>query len=278
MPVFNGEKYVGEAIESLLRQSYREFILLISDNASTDSTGDICRAFAKMDPRVHYVRQDKNIGASQNFLYLVKAASSRYFMWSAYDDLWARDYLKTAVGLLDESDGVRFVFPGTTLKSIRYKVFRKIPEDRFSFIRHENMDCRVLGFLNLHPYSHKLNMIYSLFERDLLVDVLSEFEFLDEEIFCTAVLQRARGELARGRFFIKRSLKKWPAMTGKKSISKDKEKIFNRLIDARFNELNEMLPHLSDILSAIKGEFKPRRFREGFQIAEAEVVFKDIEC
>ena len=66
IPVYNGENYLAEALDSLLRQSFGDFELLISDNASTDRTQEICRAYAARDARIRYVRQDRNIGAGPN--------------------------------------------------------------------------------------------------------------------------------------------------------------------------------------------------------------------
>ena len=66
MPVWNGEQFVSEAIESILGQTYGDLELVISDNASTDGTAEICSAYAKQDGRIRYIRQEKNIGAAPN--------------------------------------------------------------------------------------------------------------------------------------------------------------------------------------------------------------------
>ena len=79
LPVFNGEDYLAEALESLLAQTFTDFELIISDNASTDGTEQICRRYAARDPRVHYVRQPRNLGISANHNVLV--ALARAFYW-----------------------------------------------------------------------------------------------------------------------------------------------------------------------------------------------------
>ena len=71
LPVYNGEKYIAESLDALLGQSYTDFELIISDNASTDSTGDICRQYEKQDSRVRYVRQPQNIGLAPNHNFVV---------------------------------------------------------------------------------------------------------------------------------------------------------------------------------------------------------------
>ena len=88
MPVYNGERYIREALDSLLAQTHAAFELIISDNASTDGTEAICQAYALSDPRVRYFRQTKNLGASANFRIVLGEAKSKYFMWAASDDAW----------------------------------------------------------------------------------------------------------------------------------------------------------------------------------------------
>jgi glycosyltransferase involved in cell wall biosynthesis len=106
LPVFNGEQYVAEAIESILGQSFEDFELLIQDNASTDDTEEICRAFAQKDPRVQYVRNQSNVGAIPNFNLVFKRARGRYFKWAAHDDICAPDFLRLCVEVLEKEPEV----------------------------------------------------------------------------------------------------------------------------------------------------------------------------
>ena len=101
LPVFNGERYVAQAIRSILDQTCRDFELIISDNASTDGTEDICRSFMAQDQRIRYVRQPRNIGASPNFNVCFELASGEYFKWAAHDDYLEPDYLAACVRALD---------------------------------------------------------------------------------------------------------------------------------------------------------------------------------
>jgi glycosyltransferase involved in cell wall biosynthesis len=102
LPVYNGEDYVAESIEALLGQSYDDFELIVSDNASTDSTGEICRRYAKQDTRVRYIRQPRNIGLSPNHNFVLDHARGELFKWAAADDLYGRDLLKRCVDALRE--------------------------------------------------------------------------------------------------------------------------------------------------------------------------------
>jgi len=102
LPVYNGENYLAESLEALLGQSYEDFELIISDNASTDSTPDICRRYGKQDSRIRYVRQPRNIGLSPNHNFLITQAKGELFKEASHDDLYGRDLLKRCVDALDE--------------------------------------------------------------------------------------------------------------------------------------------------------------------------------
>lgn len=93
MPVYNGGKYVREALDSLLGQTYTDFEVVISDNASTDETEAICRQYAAKDSRIRYVRQAVNLGAAANFTFVLDEARGGHFMWAAADDAWDPDWV-----------------------------------------------------------------------------------------------------------------------------------------------------------------------------------------
>jgi glycosyltransferase involved in cell wall biosynthesis len=102
LPVHNGQRYLAEAVDSLLGQSFEDFELIISDNASTDSTAEICRRYAEQDRRVRYIRQPHNIGLSPNHNFVVEQARGEFFMWAACDDLYGRDLLLRCAEALDQ--------------------------------------------------------------------------------------------------------------------------------------------------------------------------------
>lgn len=106
MPVYNGEKFLKKAIDSLLAQTFADFELIISDNASTDSTETICRKYVSKDARIRYIRQSKNIGPIANFEIVRSQAAGEYFMWHAADDLCEPDYLKVLTEVLEQNPRV----------------------------------------------------------------------------------------------------------------------------------------------------------------------------
>jgi glycosyltransferase involved in cell wall biosynthesis len=106
LPVYNGENYLAESLAALLGQSYEDFELIISDNASTDGTGDICRRYGQQDTRIRYIRQPRNIGCAPNHNFVVEQARGELFKWASNDDLYARDLLRSCVAALDENPHV----------------------------------------------------------------------------------------------------------------------------------------------------------------------------
>lgn len=101
MPVYNGERFLGEALRSLAAQTFTDYELIISDNGSTDRTEEICRRAAAQDPRIRYYREAQNRGAAWNYNRVVELATGEYFKWAAHDDLITPDYLEKCVGVLD---------------------------------------------------------------------------------------------------------------------------------------------------------------------------------
>lgn len=103
LPVYNGEKWVARAINSVLKQTYKDFILVISDNASLDKTGEICNEASRFDQRVRYIRQEKNIGATDNFKFLIEKAKTEFFVFLAHDDYWDERFLESNLGFLEKN-------------------------------------------------------------------------------------------------------------------------------------------------------------------------------
>lgn len=106
LPVYNGENYLAQALDSLLAQTFEDFEIIISDNASTDHTEEIGRDYAAKDPRVRYSRNEQNIGAGPNFNRAFELATGAYFKWAAHDDLCAPEFLQRCVEVLDGDPSV----------------------------------------------------------------------------------------------------------------------------------------------------------------------------
>jgi len=113
MPVYNADRYLQGAIDSLLAQSFEDFEIVISDNASTDATEEICRAYMQKDDRIRYFRSRQNYGVIHNFNNAFRLSQGQYFKWAASDDVCGRDYLLRAVQMLDDDPSVVLVWAKT---------------------------------------------------------------------------------------------------------------------------------------------------------------------
>lgn len=106
LPVFNGAKYLAEALDSLLAQTFGDFEILISDNGSTDATRAVAERYATTDPRVRYFRYHVNRGAAWNFNNVVNLADAELFKWAAHDDVHAPTFLERCIDVLDAEPDV----------------------------------------------------------------------------------------------------------------------------------------------------------------------------
>jgi len=142
LPVYNGEKYLDEAIESLLKQTFDDFELIISDNASTDRTKQICEKYARKDHRVSYFRNENNIGAADNFNKIFKLSSGEYFKWAAHDDICDPDLLRKCVKALDENPDIVLCYSkvmvidenGKFLRKYKYRLNGNNPKPYLRFL------------------------------------------------------------------------------------------------------------------------------------------------
>jgi glycosyltransferase involved in cell wall biosynthesis len=103
LPVYNGERFLPAAVDSLLKQDFTDFEMIISDNASTDGTAGICTEYARQDCRVRYLRADVNRGASPNYRTVFEHARGQYFKWAAHDDVHLPGFLTRCVQVLDQA-------------------------------------------------------------------------------------------------------------------------------------------------------------------------------
>lgn len=113
LPVFNGENYLSQAIDSLLAQTFTDFELIIADNGSNDRTEEICRAYAAKDSRIRYYRHESNLGAAKNFNFTYEVAVGEYFKWASHDDMCTPGFLDRCVEVLNGNPDIVLAYPGT---------------------------------------------------------------------------------------------------------------------------------------------------------------------
>ncbi|OZH53470.1 hypothetical protein AFK68_17425 [Hydrocoleum sp. CS-953] len=115
LPVYNGEKFIEEAINSLLNQTFTDLEIIICDNNSTDATESICQEYALKDKRIRYYRNGSNIGAARNFNRTFKLAKGKYFKWAAHDDICDPTFLERCVEILENKPEVVLCYPRTNI-------------------------------------------------------------------------------------------------------------------------------------------------------------------
>jgi glycosyltransferase involved in cell wall biosynthesis len=126
MPVYNGERFVRPALESILVQDYENFELIISDNASSDTTGNICQRYADLDARIRYVRNETNLGASPNHKRVFEMARGDYFKWAAHDDECLPNLLSRCMSVFREApQSVVLVYPQSLIIDEEGRVIRE---------------------------------------------------------------------------------------------------------------------------------------------------------
>lgn len=115
LPVFNGAVFLNDCLDAILNQTYTNFELVISDNASTDETQHICERYQKLDQRIRYVRQERNLGAARNYNIVFERSRGKYFRWAAHDDVILPSYLELCVKEFEEDVDHRLalVYPRT---------------------------------------------------------------------------------------------------------------------------------------------------------------------
>ncbi|MDA4122214.1 MAG: glycosyltransferase family 2 protein [Thaumarchaeota archaeon] len=142
MPVYNEEPYVAQSIGSLLEQDYRNFELIVADNASTDRTPQIISQLAAKDRRIALHVSDRNLGSLANFEKVLRLSRGKYFMFASGHDLWQPNFISRAVDVLEENQEVILSAPGVVIVDKTGRTLTRIngnldtrntpPKERFS--------------------------------------------------------------------------------------------------------------------------------------------------
>ena len=106
LPVYNAEKFIRNRLDSILSQTYINFELIISDNASTDSTSTICEEYVLRDKRISFIQQKNNMGVVWNFNFVLNQSNGKYFVWASSDDLWHKEFLQKNVDVLENDKNI----------------------------------------------------------------------------------------------------------------------------------------------------------------------------
>jgi glycosyltransferase involved in cell wall biosynthesis len=170
MPVFNGQSHIDEALRSALAQDYPNLEIIISDNASTDATAEICVKHAAVDSRIRYDRNPENVGATRNFHLTLAASKGKYFTWLAHDDVLHRtDYVSRMVAFMEQAPDV--VLCGSALDHLDYWEPGSITPEHYPEIAPNRTwrEARLEFFRWPQPQSYYV--VYGVYRRDDLARV-----------------------------------------------------------------------------------------------------------
>jgi glycosyltransferase involved in cell wall biosynthesis len=106
VPVYNGANYLRDLLGSIAKQTFQDYCVVISDNASTDETPEIAKSAAAADPRISYRRNPVNIGGNCNWDKVFEYCTTPYFAWIGHDDMYAPEFLATCLAKLESSPDV----------------------------------------------------------------------------------------------------------------------------------------------------------------------------
>jgi len=126
--VYNGENFLRDALDSILAQTYRDFELIISDNASTDGTEEICREYVERDPRVRYHRNEVNVGGVDNINQVFRLSTRRYFKWAAHDDRISPQFVERAIAELEARPAAVLCFSGVGVIDDGGAIVKTLPD------------------------------------------------------------------------------------------------------------------------------------------------------
>jgi len=186
LPVYNGGKYLAEAIESILTQDFEEFELIISDNASTDDTRDICEKYQRQDRRIRYFRFHKNLGAAKNYLNVLGLSTGSFFMWASHDDLHERSFIRRCLETIQDDPSIALVYPQTKLFNSDSQ-FMGVAKD---YVK-ADQDNPAERFCHLIWEIGLCNMFYGLFRSDIIKEIESFYKILIGDNLCLAEIALA---------------------------------------------------------------------------------------
>ncbi|HHD82865.1 MAG TPA: glycosyltransferase family 2 protein [Bacteroidetes bacterium] len=190
MPVYNGEKFIRSSLESILNQTFPYFELIISDNASTDRTKDICLEQARKDNRIKYFRNTENVGAAENYNIVFKKSSGEYFKWAAADDLIAPNFLEQCLTILEENPEVVVCYSKTKIIDAMNKVVEEYNDNL-------HLDDSDIGkrYLQLLQTIGECNAVFGLIRSDKLAKTSLIGNYIASDVVLLAELS------LRGKFF-----------------------------------------------------------------------------
>lgn len=241
--VYNEEKNVAEAIENLLAQTYKNFVLIISDNASTDRTPEICKSYAEKDKRIVYIRQEKNMGALFNFRFVAQKAKTPFFMWCSGNDKWDPTFVEKLLPAFSEDD-IILSYPEAAMINLDGTVSPAYEDDNTT-VGIDNKAKRYLYFL-WRFRTRISNMFYGIWRTEALNNCSLDIVVVAQDI---VILHEASLE---GKFKMRKEVLFW--MKRPSAIKNNKKrmlKVFSDLTARKFTGNESVIPIVAQLAFAI---------------------------
>ena len=174
--VYNGEAFLQETLDSILAQTFRDFELIISDNASSDATQQISERYAAADSRIRYFRNQINMGAGWNIRRVFSLATGKYFKWAACDDLYEPSFLGTCVAALERDSSCVVAHART-----------RVIDERGKFIENYNWPMEVdspdalTRFREMLLNDHMCYQIFGVMRREALLQIPPQGSYVNSD-------------------------------------------------------------------------------------------------
>jgi glycosyltransferase involved in cell wall biosynthesis len=174
MTAYNSRKYIGDSIQSLVAQTTRDINIIISDDASSDGTEEVCRKWMSIDSRISYIRQEKNLGPRANFEFVFKQCDTEYFMWASHDDLWSPSFIEKCISEMEANPDAGFVVTRWIVESRTIPFLRRVFLPSMAFVADPDPIKRMMSFTSLPFSSYKDNLTYGIWRRQALSRVIED--------------------------------------------------------------------------------------------------------
>ena len=168
VPIRNGERFLPRLLGALLGQEFVNFEIVISDNASSDRTQEICEEFARQDSRIRYYRNAENIGLNANFNRVLELAKGKYVRWIGWDDWIEPDYARKCIEVLESRPDIVGV---TTYQDFidedGSRDYVEYTGERLDSPHAHKRYARMIWFM-MHDYRY-IDPVYTMMHRETLL-------------------------------------------------------------------------------------------------------------
>jgi glycosyltransferase involved in cell wall biosynthesis len=186
LPVYNGERFLSQALDSLLEQDYDNFEIIISDNASTDATAQISAEYAGKHTKIRYYRHESTIWATGNFNHVFNLSSAEYFLWASHNMYWDRRYLTRCMEMFHSSDNL--VLAGAVCNSIDMKNQLIFVDKGLSTVGSKPSERFIKYMSSLYNQVTVNGIFYGIYKRSALCRVMPMLQVIANDHLMLAQL------------------------------------------------------------------------------------------